>query len=93
LSFTNNLHHSAFVRLRPFAFRAARVEFAGVFLIVDLLDEAVDPAEAQGFLHGGFIIDIGPAARRLEIHQPDFLLAVVVLHQPGTPVRAVSGGE
>ena len=45
-TFTDHFDHAALIRLGPFAIHAARVELTRIRLLVDLLDDAINPAEA-----------------------------------------------
>lgn len=60
---------------------------------VHFLDDAVDPAEAEGFLDRVVIRDAGLARILLVIDKPDVPFFFVVLPQPGPPLPAVRDVE
>ena len=57
-------------------------------VLVDSLDRAVDPTEAERFLHGIIVGDARFAGVLLVVDEPDFCLGLVVFLQPGAPLLA-----
>ena len=88
-----HLRVAAAIDRRPAAVRRARRELPHVAIVVEALHEAVDPAEAQRLLHGGFVVDVRLARVQLVKHEPDLGRGPMVLSQPGAPRGARSHRE
>ena len=79
------------IRLRP---RAARLARSEVLLRPEVVDRgrlAVDPAETQGFLHGGGVLHALTARCPAPHHEPDAGLRGVIRLQPTSPRLTVLG--
>ena len=66
----------------------ARAESLGVPVVVEALDDAVDPAEAEGFFHGLFVGHAGPPGLLLVEDEPELHRGVVLRLQSGAPTPA-----
>src|SRR5262249_49137058 len=80
--------HSSLVRWRPFEAVASRRELLRVLFLVDLLHDAVDPAETERFFNGVVVRNPRLVALVLIVNEPVFGLGGVMLPQPGAPLFA-----
>src|SRR5579884_703636 len=85
----DQLFHPRDVRVRPLALGLARREALHETLLVQAFLHAVDPAEAERFLHRLFIFDARFAGAFLVVHEPDFGFRRAVLFEPCAPLSAV----
>jgi hypothetical protein len=74
------------VLLAPDTAWLARAEADLVAVVVDSLANAVDPAEAQGLIHGFVPVDARPAGVLLVEADEELKLAVVVRFQPPSEI-------
>jgi hypothetical protein len=83
------LLHSLFVLIGPRAAISAGCELPAIAIIVDSLDQAINPAEAQGFFHGLFIAKHRSASVLPVEKQPNAVFfLVVVFGQPLPPLAS-----
>ncbi|PYS52485.1 MAG: hypothetical protein DMG13_16155 [Acidobacteria bacterium] len=83
------LGDSPFVGLRPVLVVDARSEQACVPLVIDSLDEAIDPSKAQSFFDGIFIGYARLPYVLSEVDEPDFVLDLVILCEPRPPLLTI----
>src|SRR5262249_53480634 len=92
-AFADQLAQPLLVQRGPFVPIAPRSELLRELLLVDLLDDAIDPTEAQGLLDGIVIWDARLPAVLLVVDDPDLGLRLTVLLEPGAPLVAVGDME
>src|SRR5207248_5695414 len=90
-AFADQLAQPPLVQRRPLRPVAAGRELLRERVAVDRLDDAVDPAEAEGLLDRVVVRDARPAGVLLVVDEPDLGLGPVVLREPGAPLLA--GGD
>src|SRR5262249_48729527 len=84
-AFPDQLAQPSFVQRRPLGPVATRSELLRELVVVDPLDDAIDPAEAQGLLHRMVVGNAELSGMFLVVDEPDFGLRLVMLGEPGAP--------
>lgn len=77
------------VGLRVGATGFAGGEALGAGVLIVGLDDAVNPAKAEGLFDGVVVGNAGPAGGLLRIEEPDLRLGLEVGGEPGAPCGAV----
>src|SRR5262249_15831289 len=75
----------SFVQRRPLGPVATRGKLLRELLVVDPLDDAIDPAEAQGLLDRMVVRNARLTGMFLVVDEPNLGLRLVVLREPGAP--------
>src|SRR6266511_1321672 len=76
------------IEVRPFAGGLSRRELAGVPVVIETFDEAVDPSEAQRLTNRVLVRDRLHSRVVLVEHEPDPWARRMVLSQPRAPLLA-----
>src|SRR5512136_1296454 len=82
----NQLHCRGFVLARPYASPSARCVSQHKPLSIEASQFAINPPEADCFLHSLFMPDSNSSRALLVVDQPDFVLSAVIFHQPFSPL-------
>jgi hypothetical protein len=73
------------IRFREKTFRTARREALRRAIVIDALNDAVDPTVTEGLFNGVVIRNARPSAVLLVVNEPDLLFARMIFRQPGAP--------
>ena len=84
-AFAYQLAQPSFVQRRPLGAVATRSELLRELFVVDPLDDAIDPAEAQGLLDRMVVRNARPTGVFLVVDEPNLGLRLVMLREPGAP--------
>jgi hypothetical protein len=87
-AFADQLAQSSFVQRRPLSAVPTRSELLRELFVVHPLDDAIDPAEAQGLLNRLVVRNARPTGMFLVIDEPNLGLGFVMLREPGAPFLA-----